>query len=99
MEQDTPGQPTPAIKESTTAVYRKGQISVIVKVVIAVLSLLQLASVPTIGYLVGKWDAMQELVGGLRERTKVLETRMDSGDKVMERIDAKLDRLLQERRP
>lgn len=96
---DTPPHPTQAVKETPSAIYRKGQFSSMIKVIIAALAFLQLVSVPTIGYLVGKWDAMQELVGGLSERTKVLESRVDANDKFLERFDAKLDRLLHERRP
>lgn len=96
---DTPPHPTPAMIETPSATYRKGQMSVVVKVIIGALIFLQAISVPIIGYLLGKWDAMQAIIAMQREDIAVLKTKAEQFERFSQRFEEKLDRLLQDHRP
>lgn len=92
---DTPPHPTPAMRESPSALIRRGQLSVWHKVIGALLIIAQIFSGSFISYLSGKWDATVALLTDARERVKVLESWKEGTDKYLERMDGKLDRLLQ----
>lgn len=102
---DTP-IPTPAATESPSATYRKGQWSVVAKLLVV----LQTISIPAIGYLIAEWNGIRADVAALTNRITVAEVRIDTAERgnsekfaelksYLQRLDAKLDRLLLEHRP
>ncbi len=98
---DTPPHPTDAIRETPSATYRKGQWSILAKVLTA----LQVVIVPTLGYLVVSWKADQDEKREMKQQLAILEVKFDQQDRgfgelkaYMQRVEEKLDRILMERR-
>lgn len=101
---DTP-VPTSAT-ETPSATYRKGQWSVVGKLLVV----LQTITIPAIGYLIAEWNSVIGEIATMRNRIAVAEVRIETGERgnsekfaelknYLQRLDEKLDRLLMERRP
>jgi hypothetical protein len=102
---DTPS-PMRASNETLSATYRKGQMSVVAKVLVG----FQIVIVPTVGWLVSQWSAQVDDINRIAQRVTVSEVKLEQAERgnsekfaevksYLQRLEEKLDRLLLERRP